>query len=65
MSADGEQSIPKDTRTPEQKDALVDLLCQLKGLYPKSVIHGHRDFSNKACPSFDAKEEYEYITNSL
>ncbi|QDP66270.1 MAG: putative endolysin [Prokaryotic dsDNA virus sp.] len=53
--------IPKDTRTPEQKDALDDLLCQLSELYPKSKVYGHCDFSSKACPSFDAKTEYEYL----
>ena len=55
--------VAKDTRTCDQKDALEDLLCQLKGLYPQAVIYGHRDFSTKACPSFDAKTEYEYISN--
>ena len=52
---------PKDTRTEEQKDALVDLLCQLKDTYG-GIIYGHRDFSSKACPSFDAKSEYENIS---
>ncbi len=52
---------PKDTRTEEQKEALVDLLCQLKDTYG-GTIYGHRDFSNKACPSFDAKTEYENIS---
>ncbi len=55
--------IAKDTRTEEQKDSLVDLLCQLKDSYPKAIIYGHRDFSSKACPSFDAKKEYENISN--
>ena len=62
MSADGEQSIPKDTRTEEQKESLVDLLCELR-LYYGGIIYGHRDFSSKACPSFDAKKEYENISN--
>lgn len=55
--------IAKDTRTEEQKDSLVDLLCQLKDSYPNAIIYGHRDFSSKACPSFDAKKEYENISN--
>ena len=55
--------IAKDTRTEEQKDSLVDLLCQLKDSYPKAIIYGHRDFSSKACPSFDATKEYENISN--
>ena len=53
----------KDTRTPEQTDALTDILHELKEQYPKAKIYGHRDFSVKACPSFDARSEYEYISN--
>jgi len=54
--------IAKDTRTEEQKDALLDLLLQLKDTYQGSEIYGHRDFSSKACPSFDARTEYENIS---
>jgi len=53
----------KDTRTEEQKDALVDMLEYFKIAHPDAVIHGHRDFANKACPSFDATKEYDNITN--
>lgn len=52
-----------DTRTEEQKDALVDMLVYLKTTYPKARIYGHRDFSAKSCPSFDATKEYENISN--
>ena len=51
----------KDTRTPAQKEALIKLLKELKKLYPKATIHGHREFANKACPCFDAKKEYSNI----
>ena len=47
---------PKDTRTAEQKVALRSLLTELKGKYPEATIHGHREFANKACPSFDVSE---------
>lgn len=52
---------PKDTRTTEQKQSLVKLLKELKTKYPQASIHGHRDFANKACPSFDATKEYSSI----
>ena len=52
---------PKDTRTTEQKQSLVKLLKELKTKYPQASIHGHRDFSSKACPSFDATKEYNSI----
>ena len=49
---------PKDTRTDAQKASLANLLIDLRKLYPRAAIHGHRDFANKACPSFDATKEY-------
>lgn len=49
---------PKDTRTTQQKAAMYKLLCDLKKKYPNAKINGHRDFAAKACPCFDAKEEY-------
>jgi N-acetylmuramoyl-L-alanine amidase len=59
VEADGK--TPKDTRLDCQKDALNAVLRTLKAMYPEAKIHGHRDFSNKACPSFDATEEYKHI----
>ena len=29
--------------------------------YPQAAIHGHRDFSVKACPCFNATTEYQEI----
>lgn len=54
---------PKDTRTDAQKESLDKLLLDLKSLFCDSVVHGHRDFSSKSCPSFDATEEYKYISD--
>lgn len=55
------QMQPKDTRTEEQKASLLLLLKYLRQRYPKARIYGHRDFAQKACPSFDAKNEYKEI----
>ena len=52
---------PKDTRTQAQKKALIDVLKKLKTMYQKAKIVGHRDYSSKACPSFDATKEYKNI----
>lgn len=49
---------PKDTRTAAQKEGLLKLLKELKRMYPKATIHGHREYANKACPCFDAWKEY-------
>lgn len=54
-------STPKDTRTAAQKVSLIKLLKDLKAKYPNAKIHSHRDFANKACPSFDATKEYSNI----
>ena len=51
----------KDTRTPEQIATMLELLRLLKKIYPEAKIHGHRDFAAKACPSFDATDEYKNI----
>lgn len=59
LASDGK--TPKDTRTPQQKAALVKLLTELKHRYPNATIHSHRDFAAKACPSFDATKEYKDI----
>ena len=58
---DSANKNPKDTRTDAQKASLLKLLKELKSKYPKATIHGHREFANKACPSFDAKKEYSNI----
>ena len=55
------QLKPKDTRTEQQKASLLALLMDLRKLYPKARIIGHRDVSIKACPSFDAKTEYRRV----
>ena len=59
VEADGK--TPKDTRTTDQRRALVAVLRTLKAMYPNAVIHSHNDFANKACPSFNATLEYENI----
>ena len=56
---------PKDTRTPEQKEALFALLRHLKARFPNATIHGHRDFAAKACPSYDAFREYRQLALAI
>ena len=59
VKSDGKSE--KDTRTPAQKASLLKLLKELRTLYPMAKIRGHRDFANKACPSFDATKEYSKV----
>ncbi|MCC8143418.1 MAG: N-acetylmuramoyl-L-alanine amidase [Tannerellaceae bacterium] len=65
-----------DTRTILQKESLLLLLKLLLAAFPGSCICGHRDLSPdrngdglitpdewlKACPCFDATEEYKNLT---
>ena len=55
---DSVSKTAKDTRTPEQIATLLELLRVLKKLHPNATIHGHNEFSAKACPCFDAHNEY-------
>ena len=50
---------PKDTRTPAQRAALVRLVADMRKKYPGATVHGHNEFDNKACPSFNVQKEPE------
>lgn len=52
-AADGK--TPKDTRTPQQKASLVELVRSLKTVFGISKVSGHREYAAKACPSFDVQ----------
>ena len=49
---------PSDTRTEEQKRAMDIFIAMLKNDYKGATVHGHNEFSSKACPSFNVKKEY-------
>lgn len=47
--------FPKDTRTPQQKEQMKDLLDNLLKVFPKAKVVGHRDLPGtipKECPGF-------------
>lgn len=54
---------PIDNRTEGQRKSLLTKLKELKKQFPKAIIQGHCDFPKvaKACPSFNAKKEYENL----
>lgn len=68
----GGKVVAADTRTPEQRKSLRELVGQLKRAYPQALVLGHRDLSPdyngngkvepweyiKMCPCFDAIKEY-------
>lgn len=56
---DDKTGKPADTRTEAQKQSLLELLMALKHKYPRATVHGHSEYANKACPCFNAREEYK------
>ena len=52
------QGVPKDTRTPQQKEALVSLIQTFLLAYPNATVHGHNEFANKDCPCFNVQMEW-------
>lgn len=69
----------KDTRTPEQKVSLINLINELCSKYQIIELMGHRDTSPdldgngeiepfewiKACPCFDVKSEYPSFVHNI
>ena len=56
VAADGK--TPKDTRTPAQRAALLDLVRALITKYPSvKKVTGHNQYAAKACPSFDVRRD--------
>ena len=48
----------KDTRTPEQRAALLELVKALIAKYPTvKKVTGHNQYAAKACPSFDVSKD--------
>jgi N-acetylmuramoyl-L-alanine amidase len=70
-----ENGNPADTRTPEQKKALANLVNKLCDEYPITEVIGHRDASPdrngdgvisrnewiKQCPCFDVRAEFPIV----
>ena len=54
-----EKGKKADTRTPEQKKTLRELVGKLHQQFPKALIVGHHDLEpSKPCPCFDVIKEF-------
>tara|TARA_R110002049_G_scaffold103044_2_gene249194 strand:+ start:521 stop:1096 length:576 start_codon:yes stop_codon:yes gene_type:complete len=53
---------PKDTMTAEQEKSMREIIFALRIVQDKNItIHGHNEFSSKACPSFTVSEKFADI----
>lgn len=51
-----ENNKPENNFTDEQFKTLSNTIRIFRADYKNMTIHGHNEFSNKACPSFDVQE---------
>lgn len=51
----------RDTRTPAQKRTMERLTREAIKRYGLTMVSGHSDYANKACPSFNARAEYAHL----
>lgn len=56
LEADGKKA--KDTRTPEQHKAIIELVRDILSRYKLKLsnVHCHNEFATKACPCFTTDE---------
>jgi len=53
--------VPKDTMTVQQEIAFVDLVKSLRLTFGYLSLHGHNEYSSKACPSFSVEEKFGFL----
>lgn len=51
-----------DNRTPKQEEIFKTIYFTFKGKIPDATHHGHNEFSNKACPSYNVSNWINEIT---
>ena len=57
-----EGMLPKDTMTEDQACAFEEIVNGVRCLFGKDItIHGHNEYSNKACPSFVVQEKFSHL----
>ena len=53
--------LPQDTMTMEQEMAFLHLVNSLRVVFGELSVHGHNEYSSKACPSFDVQVKYNFL----
>lgn len=58
----GKNNKPKDTMYKCQEDSMRELIFSLRVVADEELtIHGHNEFSDKACPSFKVSKKFKDI----
>lgn len=58
--------LPTDTRTPEQRKSLRELVERIYAYFPETLIVGHHDLNlMKPCPCFDVVAKYRDLQPEL
>lgn len=58
-----DEGRPSDTRTPQQKQAMLALIAALRRRFPQLTrLMGHNQVAAKACPCFRVDEEEAFRT---
>lgn len=52
----GQKGVPEANYTPEQWSALETIVREMSERFPVATIHGHNEFTAKACPCFDVQK---------
>jgi N-acetylmuramoyl-L-alanine amidase len=55
------ESKPKDTMTMEQEISFLHLVDSLRTTFGPLTLHGHNEYSRKACPSFNVQDKFEFL----
>lgn len=52
---------PEDTMTVEQEISFVELVKSLRLTFGYLSVHGHNEYSSKACPSFSVEKKFGFL----
>jgi N-acetylmuramoyl-L-alanine amidase len=56
---------PQDTLNSNQLFSLYKVVTSLRNLFGPLTLHGHNEFSDKACPSFIVSEKLPYLVDHV
>ena len=55
---------PKDTMTMEQEISFLRIVDCARLIFGHMSVHGHNEYSSKACPSFSVKQKYSFLNQN-